>query len=205
GFGANRRERVLVLERVFHVRSSERAAVDVIGRFRVVDAADLSRCLYGGDDKLARADFTSLERQGLIDTATLRDASGRESRLLTLTRDGHGLAQLNAAPGQQLYWGFAKPAECGHDSHLYSAYRREEQRLLDGGCSVKRVVLDYELKREYFSRLNTRSEQRPYRDRQTEAAHQVQLPVIDGHTVFPDVRIEYEDERGEPGRVDVEV
>ena len=31
------------------------------------------------------------------------------------------------------------------------------------------------------------------------------LPVIDGHAVFPDFRIEYEDERGDIGRVDVEV
>ena len=190
---------MLIRDRVYQVRPSERAALDAIGRFRVVDAADMVRWLYGGDSSLARADFAALERQGLIDRATLRDAAGLESRILTLTRDGHNLAQLNARPGQQLYWGFAKPAECGHDSHLYSAYRREEQRLLNDGCSIKRVVLDYELKREYFSRLNARPESRPYRDRQRDAAQQVQLPIIDGHVVFPDVRIEYEDERGGAG------
>jgi hypothetical protein len=205
GFGANRREPVLVRDRVYQVRPSERAALDVVGRFRVVDGAAMVRWLYGGDASLARADFAALERQGLIDKATLRDGSGLERRLLTLTRDGHSLAQLNAPVGQRLYWGFAKPAECGHDAHLYSAYRREEQRLLNDGCSMKRVVLDYELKRAYFSRLNARAEVRPYGERQREAAQIVQLPIIDGRVVFPDVRIEYEDERGEPGRVDVEV
>jgi hypothetical protein len=205
GFGANRRERVIVRDRAYRVRPSERAALDVIGRFRVVDEAAMVRGLYNGDANLARADFAALERQGLTDRATLRDAAGLESRILTLTRDGHNLAQFNATSGQQLYWGFAKPAECGHDSHLYGAYRREEKRLLNEGCSVKRVVLDYELKRAYFSQLNKRGDSRSYRDRQREAAQIVQLPVVDGHVVFPDVRIEYEDERGEPGRVDVEV
>ena len=31
------------------------------------------------------------------------------------------------------------------------------------------------------------------------------LPIIDGHAVFPDFRIEYEDERGDLDRVDVEI
>jgi hypothetical protein len=204
-FGSNRREWLLVRSRFYQIRPSERAALDVVGRFRVVDAADMVRWLYGGDGNLARADFTALGRKGLIDTVVLRDASGSETRILALTKDGHNLAQMKAPADQELYWGFARPAECGHDSHVYSAYRHEEQRLLANGCSIKRVVLDYELKRAYFSRLNARPESRPYRDRQRDAAQQVQLPVIEGHVVFPDVRIEYEDERGEPGRVDVEV
>jgi hypothetical protein len=204
-FGLNLRERVLVRDRVYRVRPSERAALDVIGRFRVVDADAMIRHLYGGDDKLARADFSALERQGLVDSGTLRDGSGFESRILTLTRAGHDLAQLKATAGQRLYWGFVKPAECSHDSYLYGAYRREEERLLDKGCSIKRVILDYELKREYFSRLNANAESRSYRERQQGAAQHVQLPIIDGHAVFPDVRIEYEDDRGERGRADVEV
>ena len=72
------------------------------------------------------------------------------------------------------------------------------------GHSVKRVILDYALKREYFSRLNT-SRNEPYRKRQWEAAREVHLPIIEGHAVFPDFRVEYEDDRGAPGRVDVEV
>jgi hypothetical protein len=37
GFGPNRRERVIVRDRIYQVRPSERAALDAIGRFRVVD------------------------------------------------------------------------------------------------------------------------------------------------------------------------
>ena len=204
-FGANRRERVLLQTRAYHVRPSERAALDVLGRFRVIDAGDLVKGIYGGDNGLARADFEALGRQRLITSVTLQDASGLESQVLTLTRAGHAFARSHANEGQQLYWGYARPAECQHDSHLYGAYRHEERRLLENGSSVKRVVLDYELKRAYFSRLNAPPGLRSYRERQFEAAREVHLPIVDGHVVFPDFRIEYEDERGEPGRVDVEV
>jgi hypothetical protein len=205
GFGDNRRERVLVNDREYHVRPSERAALDALGRFRVIDAGDLGRGLYASDGELARADFQALIRERLITPVSMRNAQGESRRIFTLTRDGHALAQSRAGAGQQLYWGFAKPAECEHDSRLYRAYLHEERQLVANGHLVKRVVLDYALKREYFSRLNAPRSGRAYRQRQWEAARELHLLIIDGHAVFPDFRIEYEDERGAPGRVDVEV
>src|SRR5262249_14999148 len=44
-----------------------------------------------------------------------------------------------------------------------------------------------------------------YRNAQAESARELHLPVVEGHVTFPDFRVEYEDDRGEPGRVDVEV
>jgi len=204
-FEANRREPVLVRERSVDVRASERATLTTLGRFRVVDAEDLVRDLYAGDRSLAKADFEALRRQGLIQSATLRDASGRTSRLLTLTQDGYDVARSKASRGERLYWGFAKPSEAVHDSRFYRAFRHEERKLSADGHRVGRVVLDYELKRGYFARLNAPGGSRSYPERQSEAARVMHLPIIDGHAVFPDFRIEYEDERGELGRVDVEV
>jgi hypothetical protein len=205
GFGANRRELFLLRERSVSVRSSERATLTTLGRFRVVDAEDLVREIYGGDRSLSRADFEALLRQGLIRSATLRDAWGRKSRLLTLTQDGYDLARSQASGAQRLYWGFVKPAEAAHDSRFYRAFRHEETRLAAHGRLVRRVVLDYELKRGYLARLNAPGGSLSYRERQSEAARTMHLPIIDGHAVFPDFRIEYEDERGDIGRVDVEV
>jgi hypothetical protein len=72
-------------------------------------------------------------------------------------------------------------------------------RLQDGGARIRRVVLDYELKREEYQRFlqannraNRQASGRP--DRSPEeiaawaAAHK--LPVEDGHVQFPDVRID---------------
>jgi hypothetical protein len=97
-----------------------------------------------------------------------------------------------------------KPAEAFHDSRFYRAFRHEERKLSADRHRVGRVVLDYELKRDYFARLNAPGAS-SYRERQSETARTKHLPIIDGHAVFPDFRIEYEDERGDIGRVDVEV
>ena len=204
-FGDNRREVALVRTRAFHVRPSERAALDAVGRFRVVDASDLAAGIYPRNGDLARNDFQSLIRQKLIKPVSFRNREGELRRIFTLTPDGRAVAQSRSVGGQQLYQGFAKPAECEHDSRLYRAYLHEERQLIAQGASVKRVVLDYELKRGYFSRLNAQGNTGPYRQRQADAAGELHLPVINGHTVFPDVRIEYEDDRGDRGRIDVEV
>jgi hypothetical protein len=98
-----------------------------------------------------------------------------------------------------------KPAEALHDSRFYRAFRHEERKLAGDGFRVKRVVLDSEMKGRYFARLNAPGGSMSYRQRQSEAARVMHLPIIEGHAVFPDFRIEYEDERGDIGRVDVEV
>jgi len=205
GFGANVREPVSLRERAVSIRPSERAALVTLGRFRVVAAEDLVKNLYGRDRPLAQADFEALRRQNLIASASVVDRSGRETRILTLTRDGYDVARKQAGGGQRLYWGFGKPSEALHDSRFYRAFLHEKNRLAAEGYRVRGVRLDSELKRDYFSRLNASADKRSYRDRQTEAAREVQLPVIEGHAVFPDFRIEYEDGRGDIGRVDVEV
>lgn len=204
-FGDNRRELVVLRERNIYVRPSERATLETLGRFRVIDAEDLTGDLYRGSRPLARADFESLRRQGLIGVADLRDAWGRRSRVLALTRDGHAVARTRTGSDQQLYWGFVKPAEALHDSRCYRAFRHEERRLAAEGLPVRRVVLDLELKRDYFKRLNATNGPCSYRERQSDAARVTHLPIIDGHAVFPDFRIEYEDDRGELARVEVEV
>ena len=76
---------------------------------------------------------------------------------------------------------------------------------MNEGGSVKRVFLDHELKGIHFSRVNRRGAKGTYRERQAASAQELRLPVVDGHVVFPDFRIEEENERGERSGVDVEV
>ena len=204
-FPANIRERMLLRERSVNIRPSERATLATLGRFRVVVAEDLIKNLYGGAGPLARADFEALRRQGLIASANMRDRWGREIRMLTLTRDGYDVARKRGRTGEHLYWGFGKPAEALHDSRFYRAFCHEQHRLVGEGYKVRGLRLDSELKRGYFSRLNASADKRPYGERQAESARLVHLPVINGHAVFPDFRIEYGDDRGDIGRVDVEV
>ena len=99
-----------------------------------------------------------------------------------------------------------------HGAQVYHAFLRTEERLQDGGARIQRVVLDYELKREYqrFLQANNRGNRhasgRPDRSPDEIAAWAAahKLPVEDGHVQFPDVRIEYEQD-GRLEREDVEV
>ena len=100
-----------------------------------------------------------------------------------------------------------------HDTKVYRAYQRAEERLSDQGGRVRRVVLDYELKRDVSAvpaRAQSRQEglrRRPDREPEEIArwAREHELPYDDGHVHFPDARIEYEDRDGWPRREDIEV
>lgn len=204
GFGANRRERVLFREREYRIRPSEEEALRVLGTFRVVREDDLTKGVYRGDGELAGADIRSLRRQGLIRSMTFQTVRESPARVHTLTGEGYRYVTSRSPDSPNFYyWGFIKPAEVDHDSLLYRAYMHEERRIRSGGGAIKSVILDTELKRRHLSRVN-----RPggsYRTVQAESAKEIQLPVVDGHVVFPDFRIEYENDRGEIARVDVEV
>lgn len=204
GFGANQRERVIVRDREYRVRPSEAEALRVLGTFRVVREDDLTKGVYGGCMELAQADARSLRRQGLIRSVNFQSLRQGPARVHTLTGEGYKyVVSRSAEPPNYFYWGFLKPAEVDHDSLLYRAYLHHSRRIRDAGGAVRTVTLDAELKRRHFSRVS-----RPgtaYRAAQGESAKELHLPVIDGHVVFPDFRIEYEDDRGELSRVDVEV
>jgi hypothetical protein len=93
------------------------------------------------------------------------------------------------------------------------AYLRSAERLQGKGVRIERVVLDYEVKREYQRFLQERnrdrsdSDGRPTRSREEieEWAHERHLPVLDGHVQFPDFRIECESPDGRRDLEDVEV
>jgi hypothetical protein len=109
--------------------------------------------------------------------------------------------------------GVRKPRELEHDSQIYDAFLEAAERLHAADARIERVVLDYELKREYQCFLQERnrdrreSDGRPDRDPvEIEAwARAHDLPYFDDQVHFPDVRIEYEDLDGRTRQLDVEV
>ena len=53
-----------------------------------------------------------------------------------------------------------KSRELSHDAQLYRAYLRAAERLHGEGARIQRVVLDYELKRDYQRFLQERNRDR---------------------------------------------
>jgi len=209
------REQVRDRDRVYELDGTESRMLATVGTFRVVAEHDL----HGPRDESDRPRRSArhLEREGLIRTSPV--SSG--DRAVVLTDRGRDLLEANRSerhgrahgPRQTFYAGVRKPRELTHDTKVCPAYRRTEERLRGQGGRVRRVVLDYELKRDYQRFLQERNrgkkdcDGRPDREPAEIArwAREHELPYDDGHVRFPDARIEYEDRDGRSRHEDREV
>lgn len=208
------REEARNRERVYEINGAEGRMLATIGAFRVVAESDLHDLRDGSS---GRRSVRHLEREGLIHTSPLRT----DDRAVTLTDRGLALLEANRyerhdraqEPRQTFHAGIRKPRELTHDTKVYRAYQRAEERLRGQGCQVRRVALDYELKRDYQRFLHERNRGkkdcngRPDREPEEIAqwAREHDLPYDDGHVRFPDARVEYEDRDGRSRHEDLEV
>jgi len=210
-------ERRLVRERdrVYEIDGAESRALATIGAFRVVAESDLHD--IRDDPQSSSRTLKHVEKEGLIRTSPLSS----DDRAVTLTDRGRDLLEANRherhdrthEPRQTFHAGIRKPRELTHDTRVYRAYERAEERLRGQGGRVQRVVLDYELKRDYQQFLHERNrgkkdcDGRPDREPEEIArwAREHELPYDDGHVRFPDARIEYEDRDGRSRHEDIEV
>jgi DNA-binding MarR family transcriptional regulator len=202
-------------DRVYEINGAESRTLATVGAFRVVSESDMPD---GREELLnVRRSLRHLEREGLIRTSPLSS----DDRAVVLTERGRDLLEANryerhdrAHDPRQTFWAsLRKPRELTHDTKVYRAYQRAEERLREQGGSVRRVVLDYELKRDYQRFLHERNrgktdcDGRPDREPQEIArwAREHDLPYDDGHVHFPDARIEYEDRDGWSRHEDLEI
>jgi hypothetical protein len=209
------REQVRDRDRVYELDGAESRMLATVGTFRVVAERDLYD--LRDDARPSRQSISHLEAEGLI----RRSALSTDDRAVALTNRGRDLLEANRyerhdrsqEPRQTFYAGLRKPREQTHDTKVYPAYRRTEERLRGQGGRVRRVVLDYELKRDYQRFLQERNrgkkdcDGRPDREPTEIArwAREHDLPYDDGHVRFPDARIEYEDRDGRSRHEDLEV
>ena len=205
------RDRELVRHdgRDYHLRGSEVDLLERTGRFRVVFTEDLKR--DAGDDPRFREDLRSLQRQDLIDQRTVtRLRDGTVADVVAVTRAGKSLLDHHRNPDtdvEQVYYdGWVKPAEIWHDASLYRMVREAERDFDNEDGRVRRVILDDELKADAFGALHdARNEHMSDEDAHRAVAREQNLPLDDGHFVFPDVRLEVEYPDGSVRAVDLEL
>jgi len=194
-------------DREYSLRASEVRTLTDIGKFRVVPADDLARFGYQGNRTQMESDTRSLTRQGLVEQRTIEGYSSYSTKVLTLTKDGHRLlerAQL-VSSRQATYHGLVKPKEARHDADLYRLYQKVAREIERSGGKVRRVVLDFELKKDLYQALSRmRPDQNPRYER-ISIANQFDLKVVDGKIPIPDLRIEYEDDCRDVRRLDLEI
>jgi hypothetical protein len=194
-------------DREYSLRDSEVRTLTDLGRFRVVPEDDLARFGYQGNRTQMEGDVHSLSRQGLVEQRTIEGHSSYSTKVLTLTKNGHRLverAQL-VSSRQATYHGIVKPKEARLDADLYRLYKKVAREIERSGGNIRRVVLDFELKKGLYRSL---SRVRPDKDPRYERifiANQFDLKVVDGKIPIPDLRIEYEDDCRDVRRLDLEI
>lgn len=202
------RQPVQAREQVFRLRESEARTLATIGAFRVVRVDDVQPVRTARDTRAG--DLRALVEQGLAQLRTV-EVNRASVAVVVLTRAGKDVLDAHRTGGdgrqQEFHAGLVKPREIAHDAQIYRLYQAEAARIERDGGQVTRVVLDYELKRDYQRFLN-----RP--DRPAEATHEQDLaafaaatglPIVDGHLELPDLRIEYETAEGRLDSRDVEL
>ena len=188
----------------------KRNALDDVATYRVVSVRDLVEHRFGGNAFSARKGIDALIEDGLLEEHTIRIKSGKTFRVLTATNKGRRKAWGSRQHSQQRYWSrLAKPAEIRHDTAVYRAARSEIAKLHKSGAVVNRIQLDYEMKArvsKIAEQARAKQGKKAAHDAKLQAAQQMKLAVDEqGKVHYPDARIEYQDQEGGTGRVDVEV
>jgi hypothetical protein len=210
------REIVRERQRSYQLNGRESAALATIAAFRVVQVSDVREVLDDGrGGRSAQRSLEHLQASGLLERIPLER---RDEDVVVLTNRGRDLLEANrrehaGEPRQVFYAGLKKPRELTHDAHVYRACRDAEAQIRNQGGRVGRVVLDYELKREYQHFLQERnrgradSTGRPDRTPEEIAAcaKDHDLPCDGNRVRFPDARIEFEDRDRQEQHRDIEV
>jgi DNA-binding MarR family transcriptional regulator len=160
--GGDERERGRARGRDYDLDGADTEALATIGSFRVVhvqveNLREVLKASPGGASAHQRV--ARLPESGLLERIPVDD---RERAVVVLTARGRELLETHRLvrpdePRQAFYAGLRKPRELTHDAQVYTAFRRAEARIRDQGGRVRRVVLDYELKRDYQRFLQARN------------------------------------------------
>lgn len=203
------RERVEHRGREYSLNGAETRALATVGAFRVGCPSDVGHGSPGRH--ISPGDWRHLADQGLLTRESLTDRDGVR-HVVALTREGKDLLDAHAstrADGhrQEYYAGVVKPRELRHDAQIYRLYQEEAAQIEREGGRVTRVVLDYELKRDYqhFLHRDDRHDDIDLRADRRAFAEAHDLTVVNDHLELPDLRIEYETETGRTEYRDVEL
>jgi hypothetical protein len=208
----DQKERVLTPTRSYLVSGRDLETMEEIGKFRAVQLEDLNKFRFHSNDGSMQRELSSLADQGLIRRQTLLSPRLRKIQVVTLTKAGKRLVdrqsdRSGSRGGQEVYAGLKKIPEIEHDTAIYRMYQAEANRIRSSGGRIRRVVLDYELKKKVFSPLAKARQVSMdfYHERQQEVAREHGLKVIDGKIPLPDLRIEYETSDGQMEKLDLEL
>src|ERR1051326_1133732 len=189
----------------YRLNSDQAKVLQDVGTFRAVTANSLRHHLYDNNEDRFRKDLRSLAEQRLL---SIQPGSKANGGYASLTRTGRELTEGNLRPNrnQVIYSGIVKKRELRHDAAIYDVYQKEARKIAKAGGTPKRIVLDFELKKEVNRQL-AKIQDAPTAERERqrrEIAEAYGLKIVENKIQFPDVRIEFETRDQEQSKVDLE-
>jgi len=190
------------------------ACLQEVGLYRCASHCDLVEAHFSGNRFAGAKGLQRLVRSGAMQEHQVRGPKGGSFTLYTLTKAGAALAKRLAVKhgldSEQRAWsGMVKPREASHDADVAKACRKEIEALTARGARLRRILIDAELKGILAKQSETARARhgKEEADRaRRKAATELHLPCDDqGHVQIPDAQIQYVDEAGNLGRVNVEV
>jgi hypothetical protein len=189
----------------YRVNSNQAKVLQDVGAFRTVTEDSLRKHLYNNDEDRFRKDLRSLGEQRLL---SVQPGSKANGGYVSLTRTGKALTEtsLRSNRGQTIYSGIVKKRELRHDAAIYDVYQKEAKKIAKTGGTPKRIVLDFELKKDVNRQLAKIQYAPPldHERQRREIAEAHELKIVEGKIQFPDVRIEFETRDQEKSKVDLE-
>ena len=191
--------------RNYHLNAKQETMLRDIGTFRTITAKSLQKHVYRNNKDNMEKDLRNLRDLKLV--TVQRDTRGKD-HYVSLTKAGKRFSegQLRTNNAQALYSGIVKKRELRHDAAIYELYQKESQNISGSGGTVKRVVLDFELKKNVNRQLAKIQNLAPAeRERQRQQiAEEHGLKIVNGTIQIPDLRMEYESQEREECRIDLE-
>jgi predicted transcriptional regulator len=152
-------------------------------------------------------DLKNLARQSLISRRSIQGAQTERVQILVLTKAGRRfLEKQKLVPKDRpIYYGLVKPKEVLHDASLYRLFHKAARQIERDGGIVRKVALDYELKKQINRELSRLGADRHNQDKKREIAQTRGIRVVNGRVVVPDLQIEYENAEGHLARINLEL
>lgn len=189
------------------------ALVDVAVH-RAVAYQDLVQAHFGGHPYAARRGVDRLVRAGFVVQDKAAGPKGGTFLVVHPTQRGAEAARslLRKAgldPDQRSWDGPGRQGDLVHDVAIYRAVQEHRGTLRRDGARVARIRLDAEL-RGIVAKRSEEARARAGRDAadlaRRRAARELGLPVLEsGQVLYPDAQVEYHDESGAIGRVNIEI
>lgn len=110
-----------------------------------------------GRDVLEANRWSSVHREELKWEAIEQEFGRREPDVRSRGHEPRQEFYAGVRSGRSTRSAVHRPRELTHDAQVYRAYLKEAERLRDDGASIRRVVLDRELKRDYQQFLQARN------------------------------------------------